>query len=92
MTIAETLLLFIQVGHFLLLGLSVFFLARYYSCGKARKAYYKGALKYGFMSLVLAILLFFILLHFGTMLEAIVYGISILLGILPIILAILGKD
>jgi len=92
MNLAETFLLFLQVGHFLLLGLSLFFLARYYGGGKARKVYYRGALKYGLMSLVLATLLFFILLHFGTMLEAIIYGISILLALLPIILAIFGKD
>ena len=92
MIIANTLLLFIQVGHLLLLGLSLFFLAKYYCGGKSRKLYYRGALKYGLLSLVLATLLFFVLLHFGTMLEALIYGISILLGVLPIILALLGKD
>ena len=92
MNLAETFLLFIQVGHFLLLGLSLFFLARYYGGGKSRRVYYRGSLKYGFISLVPGILLFFILLHFGTMFEALLYGFSILVSLSPIILAALGKD
>ena len=92
MNLAETFLLFIQVGHLLLLGLSLFFLARFYSGGKSRRVYYRGSMKYGLMSLVPGILLFFILLHFGTMSEALLYGLSIILSLLPIILAALGKD
>ena len=90
MGLAEFLLLCIQMWHLCLLGISVLFLIKFYYT--KRRNYYKTSLKYGVFSVPFAILIFFMMLHFGTLFQAVMYCIAIIIGLLPIILAIMGKD
>lgn len=86
MALAELLLLFLQVCHIMALGLAVFYLIRYYKNKKFIRAHFKHSVIYGLWSIPFAILIFFLMLHYGTMLEAVLYSISIIVALLPLIM------
>lgn len=89
--LAKVTLLLIQILHFVVLGLSVLYLVRYYAGHKLQKFLFRHSMAWGLISEPFSVVLFLIMLFYGTFDETITYAISILIGLLPFIAILLRK-